>query len=142
MSRIIIIKTTTGECQIQNYCQEVPQSERLLGSATNKITSRKSLSNKLLRRITDKKLSVSIAIKKTAQLKGLPGSAAIKSTAKEYYNQMNFRVYYNQKDCNIQNDCQGVPQSTEMLISGSTRIKMTARINHNQKEYQGVSQSK
>ena len=66
MPRIIIIKTTTRECQIQNYCQDVPQSKRLLGNATNKITSRKSQSNELLRRVTDKKLSGNIPIKKTA----------------------------------------------------------------------------
>ena len=82
-----------------------------------------------------------------SQLKGLPGSATIKGTAKEYHNQMDFREYYNQKDCNIQNDCQGVPQSTEMSISGSTKIKMTARVivikrntreYHNQNDSQGV----
>ena len=44
----------------------------------------------------------------------------------EYHNQMDFREYHNQKDCNIQNDCQGVPQSGEML--GSTKIKMTASV--------------
>ena len=71
-----------------------------------------------------------------SQLKGLPGSATINRTDNEYHNQMNFREYYNQKDCNIQNDCQGVPQSTEMSISGSTKIKMTARVYQNQKEYQ------
>ena len=38
LPRSIIIKTTTGECQNQNYCQEGPQSKGLLGSATNKIT--------------------------------------------------------------------------------------------------------
>ena len=76
-----------------------------------------------------------------SQLKGLPGSATIKRTAKEYHNQINFREYYNKKDCNIQNDCQGVPQSTEMSMSVSTKIKMTARVYHNQKEYQGVSVS-
>ena len=77
-----------------------------------------------------------------SQLKGLPGNATIKRTVKEYHNQMNFREYYNQKDCNIQNDCQGVPQSTEMSMSESTEFKMTARVYHNQKEYHGVSQSK
>ena len=77
-----------------------------------------------------------------SQLKGLQGSATIKRTHKEYHNQMNFREYYNQKDCNIQNDCKGVPQSTEMSMSGSNKIKMTAIVYHNQKENQGVSQSK
>ena len=30
-----------------------------------------------------------------SQLKGLPGSATIKITAKEYHNQKDFREYYN-----------------------------------------------
>ena len=99
-----IIKTTTGECHIQNYCQEVPQSKRLLGSATNKITSRKSQSNELLRRITDKNTDRAIAIKKTAR---------------EYHNKRNY---------------EGVPQTKELPVSVTIKRAAIANHNENYRQ--------
>ena len=49
---------------------------------------------------------------------------------------MDFRKYHNQKDCNIQNDCQVVPQSKEM--SGGTKLKLLRgfiTIKRNTREY-------
>ena len=74
-------------CQNQNYCQEGLQSKRLLGSATNKITSRKSQANELI---------------DVQQTKILSGSIAIKITAREYHH----KRY-----------CQGVPQTKVLPMS-------------------------
>ena len=79
-------------------------------------------------------------------VKELPGSATIKRCAKEFLNQMdlgNITIERTARDCHIQNDCKGVPQSEEMSgvkqliwlwgriklkgILGSITIKVTAR---------------
>ena len=62
LPRSIIFKTTTGECQNQNYYQEGPQQKDCQGVPQTKLHS-----NELQRRITDKILSGSIAIKMTAR---------------------------------------------------------------------------
>ena len=48
------IKKNACDYYNQKYCQEVPRSKRLLDSDTNIITFRKSQSNKMQRRITEK----------------------------------------------------------------------------------------
>ena len=80
----------------QKYCREGPQSERLLESATNKITPRMSQSNELQRRIADKnRNSREYHIKRysqgVSQTNVLPVSVTIKRATKAHHNQ-NYRM--------------------------------------------------
>ena len=83
------------------------QSSKEPGSITHKSTV-KEYNNKI-------RIHVTITIKSSQRTS--TGSATIKRCAKEFHNQVdlgNITIERTARDCRIQNDCKGVPQSEEM----------------------------